>query len=121
MAYRDERRTLLPTRSSVNVDIGESPSGDRTTWAQSVETPLRLFLRTETGSAALVLASAVAALVWANIDAHSYERVWNTMLSVRVGGVGPYTIFATGLTAGSWRCFFTLLASRYAGNSTWVS
>ncbi len=38
----------------------------RTAWARNLETPLRRFLRTETGSAAILLAATVAALVWAN-------------------------------------------------------
>ena len=38
-----------------------------TAWARSLETPLRLFLRTETGSAAVLLAATLAALAWANI------------------------------------------------------
>ena len=46
----------------------------RTAWARSLETPLRAFLRTETGSAAVLLAATVAALVWANVDASSYRR-----------------------------------------------
>ena len=60
----------------------------RTAWARSVQTPLREFLRTETGSAAVLLAAAVAALVWANVHAHSYESLWSTRLSVHVGGSG---------------------------------
>jgi hypothetical protein len=40
----------------------------RTAWARNLETPLRSFLRTETGSAAVLLAATVAALVWANLD-----------------------------------------------------
>jgi Na+/H+ antiporter NhaA len=61
-----------------------SPS--RTTaWAQSVGTPLRDFLRTESGGAAVLLAATLAALVWANVDLHSYERVWGTELSIRLG------------------------------------
>src|SRR3954468_17557830 len=60
----------------------------RTAWARNLETPLRSFLRTETGSAAVLLAAAVAALVWVNADASSYERVWQTTLSIRVGGWG---------------------------------
>jgi Na+/H+ antiporter NhaA len=60
----------------------------RTAWARSVPTPLREFLRTETGSAAVLLAAAVAALVWANVDAHSYESVWSTRLSIELGGTG---------------------------------
>jgi Na+/H+ antiporter NhaA len=61
---------------------------ERTAWARSLETPLRDFLSTETGSAAFLLAATVAALVWVNIDAGSYERVWHTVLSIRVGGSG---------------------------------
>jgi Na+/H+ antiporter NhaA len=56
----------------------------RTAWARSVQTPLREFLRTETGGAAVLLTAAVAALVWVNVDASSYNSVWSTTLSIRV-------------------------------------
>jgi Na+/H+ antiporter NhaA len=58
----------------------------RTAWARSVQTPLRDFLHTETGSAAVLLAATLAALAWVNIDAASYEAFWQTTLSIRVGG-----------------------------------
>src|SRR4051812_39402864 len=61
---------------------------ERTAWARSLETPLRDFLSTETGSAAFLLAATVAALVWVNLDAASYEHVWRTVLSIRVGDSG---------------------------------
>jgi Na+/H+ antiporter NhaA len=57
----------------------------RTAWARNLEAPLRDFMRTETGSAAVLLAGAVAALVWANIGT-SYESVWHTTLSIRIAG-----------------------------------
>ncbi|MBV8431743.1 MAG: Na+/H+ antiporter NhaA [Solirubrobacterales bacterium] len=60
----------------------------RTAWARNLEEPVRLFLRTETGGAAILLAASVAALIWVNIDAASYARVWSTTLSVRIGGGG---------------------------------
>jgi Na+/H+ antiporter NhaA len=53
-----------------------------------VQTPLRAFLRTETGGAAVLLAATVIALAWVNLDASSYEAVWRTDLSIRVGGWG---------------------------------
>jgi len=53
-----------------------------------VETPLREFLRTETGGAAVLLAAAVAALVWVNVDGSSYESLWGTTLSIDLGGAG---------------------------------
>ncbi|MFC5263145.1 Na+/H+ antiporter NhaA [Kribbella qitaiheensis] len=58
----------------------------RTAWARSFRTPLREFLRTETGGAAFLLAATLLALVWANVAASSYDTVWGTGVSVRVGG-----------------------------------
>jgi Na+/H+ antiporter NhaA len=72
-----------------------SSSGDRdgrpafsgtTAWARSLQTPLREFLRTETGGAAVLLAAAVVALVWVNLDASSYRSLWETKLSIDLGG-----------------------------------
>jgi Na+/H+ antiporter NhaA len=56
-----------------------------TAWARQVAAPLRSFLETEAGSAAVLLAAAAAALVWANVGS-SYEDLWTTKLSVAVGG-----------------------------------
>jgi Na+/H+ antiporter NhaA len=36
----------------------------------------------------VLLTAAIAALVWVNVDAGSYHRVWGTVLSIRVGRVG---------------------------------
>src|SRR5947209_16761036 len=60
----------------------------RTAWARSLETPLREFLRTETGGAAVLLAATTAALVWVNVDASTYDSLWRTKLSIDVGGSG---------------------------------
>ena len=48
-------------------------------------TPLRDFLRTETGSAVLLLAATLAALLWVNVDSHSYSSLWSTRVSIEVG------------------------------------
>src|SRR5690349_18443144 len=60
-------------------------STGRTAWTRNLQTPLRRFLRTETASAAVLLAATVAALVWVNVDAASYDRVWETELDVALG------------------------------------
>src|SRR6266511_4532768 len=62
-------------------------SAGRTIWWRR-ETPLRQFLSTETGSAAVLLVAAVIALVWANTDASSYADVWRTQLSITIGDHG---------------------------------
>jgi Na+/H+ antiporter NhaA len=56
-----------------------------TAWARAFGVPMRDYLRTETGGAAVLAAAAVAALVWANVDAGSYASVWGTELSIRLG------------------------------------
>jgi Na+/H+ antiporter NhaA len=61
------------------------PSTLSTVWDRSRQTPLRQFLRTETGSAAVLLAATIAALIWANVDQVGYAAWWRTELSVHFG------------------------------------
>jgi Na+/H+ antiporter NhaA len=60
-------------------------SGATTPAARDLRTPLREFLRTETGSAVILLAAVVAALIWANAGAGAYATVWSTEASVHLG------------------------------------
>jgi Na+/H+ antiporter NhaA len=61
----------------------------RTAWARNLAAPVRDFLGTETGSAIVLVAAAVAALLWANSPwSDSYEALWKTKLSITVGGSG---------------------------------
>jgi len=71
--------------AEAEAEARSGPFAGRTAWARNLEAPLRDFLRTETGSAAILLIGAIAAMVWINVDAASYDKVWNTVLSVRVG------------------------------------
>jgi Na+/H+ antiporter NhaA len=57
----------------------------RTAWTRTLQTPFRSFIQTETGGASVLLGAAVAALLWVNIDASSYDSFWHTALSVRLG------------------------------------
>jgi Na+/H+ antiporter NhaA len=78
----------------------------RTAWARNLQTPLRVFLRTETGSAAILAAMALAALAWINIDASSYHSVWETHLSVLVGGGGVSLSLREWVNSGLMTLFF---------------
>ena len=63
--------------------------GGRTAWARNVAAPVRDFLATETGGGIVLLGAAVLALLWANSPwRHSYETLWTTTLSIRIGGAG---------------------------------
>lgn len=68
-------------------DAQATPYSGRTAWARNLATPVRDFLSTETGSAIALLGAAVVALLWANSPwSDSYESVWRTNLSIRIGG-----------------------------------
>jgi Na+/H+ antiporter NhaA len=62
-----------------------SETDTQTPWSRYVRTPLRTFSSTETGSAAVLLASTLAALIWVNVDATSYDKVWHTTLAINLG------------------------------------
>ena len=78
----------------------------RTAWPRSLETPLRRFLRTETGSAAILLAATVAALAWANIDPAGYAGTWHTVLVIRSGTRGLADTWQGWVNSGLMAFFF---------------
>src|SRR5579872_6597719 len=65
-----------------------------------------MFLRTETGGAAFLLAATVAALVWVNADGSSYDRVWHTKLAIRLGSHALVKTLQYWLDAGLMSFFF---------------
>jgi Na+/H+ antiporter NhaA len=71
-----------------------------------MQTPLRQFLRTETGGAAVLLAAAIAALVWVNVDESSYDSFWETTLSIDMGGRGVSLDLREWVNSGLMTFFF---------------
>jgi Na+/H+ antiporter NhaA len=92
-------------------DPGGRPSlfSGRTAWARTLQTPLREFLRTETGGAAVLLAAAVAALLWVNLDASSYDSLWGTTLSIDLGGSGVVLDLREWVNSGLMTFFFLVV------------
>jgi Na+/H+ antiporter NhaA len=90
-------------------DVSATPFSGRTAWTRNLQTPLRAFLQTETGSAAVLLTGVVAALVWANVDLASYERVWTTTLSIRIGGAGVSQDLRGWIDTGLMALFFFVI------------
>src|SRR5215218_730300 len=78
-------------------------------WIRKLKTPLREFLRTETGGASVLLFAAIAALVWVNVDASSYDALWETTLSIDVGGVGVALDLRHWVNSGLMTFFFFVL------------
>ena len=89
---------------------GQPPhSSGNTDWTWRRETPLSRFLLTESGSAALLLAATVAALVWANVASASYHAVWRTELAIHVGGSGVSMDLVGWVNSGLMTFFFFVL------------
>ena len=70
---------------------------------------MRAFLRTESGSAGVLVAAIVVALVWANVDVSSYDTVWQTHLSIRLGDVGVTRDLRTWINSGLMTLFFLVV------------
>jgi len=82
----------------------------RTAWARNIAAPIRSFLTTESGSATVLLAATVAALTWANSPwADSYESVWQTKLSLQLGGDGISLDLRHWINEGLMTLFFLVV------------
>jgi Na+/H+ antiporter NhaA len=58
----------------------------RSAWRRNLAQPLQAFLHTETSGGAVLLAAALAALVWINSPwGSSYDSLWSTDLTIRLG------------------------------------
>jgi Na+/H+ antiporter NhaA len=103
-----------PTASEAPADGGQEPAdggpfSGRTAWARRMETPLRTFLRTETGSASVLAGATVAALIWANISISGYDTVWATRLALLVGRWGVTLDLREFVNSGLMAFFFLVV------------
>ena len=88
--------------------VDPSESSHLTAWLER-DTPLRRFLQTETASAALLLGAALGALIWVNVDAASYDRVWQTRLSIHLGQAGLSMDLRGWVNSGLMSFFFLVV------------
>src|SRR5437763_9341571 len=96
--------------SDGSVSARISPPGGHTAWARNLAAPVRDFLSTETGGAAVLLCAAVGALLWANSPwSSSYESVWTTKLSIRLGDAGLSQDLRQWVNEGLMTFFFLVL------------
>ncbi len=84
-------------------------TAERTVWGRHLQTPLRQFMATETGSAAVLLTATIAALIWANVHPSSYEALWRTPVSLRLGSVGLSQDLHGWVNSGLMTFFFLVI------------
>lgn len=82
---------------------------DTTRWSRQVAAPVAQFLRTESGSAVVLVAAIVVALIWANLPGDTYERWWETPVSLRLGDVGVTRDLRTWVNSGLMTFFFLVV------------
>jgi Na+/H+ antiporter NhaA len=80
-----------------------------TPWHKYVRTPLRTFSSDETGGAAVLLAGTVAALIWVNVNAQSYDKVWGTTLRISVGNASVAQDLRGWVNSGLMTLFFLVV------------
>ncbi|MFB6705437.1 Na+/H+ antiporter NhaA [Streptomyces sp. NPDC056333] len=85
------------------------PFQEQSTRDPETRTPLRAFLATESGSAAVLLAATVAALVWANVAPTGYASFWETHLSVTLGSAGVSLDLREWVNSGLMTFFFFVI------------
>ena len=80
-----------------------------TVWTSSGKTPLRQFLRTETGSATVLASALVVALIWSNVATGSYEQFWSTQLTAGVSDRGITLDLRQFVNSGLMALFFLVV------------
>ncbi|HEY0933718.1 MAG TPA: Na+/H+ antiporter NhaA [Trebonia sp.] len=90
--------------------VAPAASGQTSTaWSGSGKTPLRQFLRTETGSATILVAATAAALIWYNVAGGSYDTFWTTRLSAGADGHGIAMDLRVFVNSGLMALFFLVV------------
>src|SRR4029450_10802046 len=81
----------------------------RTMWSRSITAPLRVFLRTEAGSAGVLVGAIVVALIWANLADSSYESFWRTDFAISLGDLDLSRDLRTWVNSGLMTLFFLVV------------
>ena len=82
--------------------------GLRTPWTKQFATPVRAFLQTESGSAGILAAAIVVAVVWANLGT-SYESMWTTSFGLHFGDGSVTRELRTWIDSGLMTLFFLVV------------
>lgn len=106
---RPTREGELPGASDGDPASGSGGMRGHTQWTRQLTASLQGFLRRESGSSGVLVAAIVVALIWANIDDASYEKVWQTAFSVRLGNVGITRDLRGWVNSGLMTLFFLVV------------
>ena len=106
-----EPQQAIPAQASPAQDTTNQTATNQTTtiWTSNSKTPLRRFLRTETGSATVLASALIIALIWANVATGSYERFWATELTAGMSDRGITLTVREFVNSGLMALFFLVV------------
>ncbi|HEX4292383.1 MAG TPA: Na+/H+ antiporter NhaA, partial [Trebonia sp.] len=105
-----EPQQAITAQTQTQAPEEQAASNQTTTaWTSSGRTPLRQFLRTETGSATILVGATVVALIWSNVASGSYEGFWTTRLTAGAGGHGMNMDLREFVNSGLMALFFLVV------------
>ncbi len=101
-----------PAASSSAIPLAAGDAAQRrgmTDWTRRMSAPFQQVLKTESGSAVVLVVAIAAALLWANVGGDTYERWWATQLSLKIGDVGVARDLRTWVNSGLMTLFFLVV------------
>ncbi len=104
-----EPQQAIRTEGSTAADAETDPAPSSTAWTTSGATPLRQFLKTETGSATILVGATLAALIWCNVAGGSFDSFWATRLSATVDDHGIVMSLREFVNSGLMALFFLVV------------
>src|SRR6201999_1313108 len=105
-----EPQQAIPAQASPAQATNQTATNQTTTiWTSNSKTPLRQFLRTETGSATVLASALIIALIWANVATGSYERFWATELTAGMSDHGIALDLREFVNSGLMALFFLVV------------
>jgi Na+/H+ antiporter NhaA len=108
---------MTEPQQAITAQAGQTPAAQEqaassqatTAWTTSGRTPLRQFLRAETGSATILVAATLAALIWSNVASGSYERLWSMELTASIARHGISLDLRQFVNSGLMTLFFLVV------------
>jgi Na+/H+ antiporter NhaA len=108
---------MTEPQQAITAQAGQTPAAQEqaassqatTAWTSSGRTPLRQFLRAETGSATILVAATLAALIWSNVASGSYERLWSMELTASIARHGISLDLRQFVNSGLMTLFFLVV------------
>ncbi|MGH3621296.1 MAG: Na+/H+ antiporter NhaA, partial [Sciscionella sp.] len=112
----NQHTTMTPSSASGMPAAGMAPEAmagmtgmGHMSMSSGMVSPLRTFLRTESGSAGVLAAAIAVALVWANFAPGAYHAFWSWVLTVRIGPLSAALDLRGWVSSGLMTLFFLVV------------